>query len=527
MFRHRFALLLLLAVSHAALGQGSITIAPSDPAYRDVDRLIDARLVDAVIVGQRPYSRREMVRIARSAELALASREGTALDRVAITRLLTRFADADTSVGEALSAAGVHLLYTDAPSRAIPSNGLGDTEADVNPLTDHRAGRRFASHANAGLETEHWARLGSQLTVAARPRLWASRQSGERVALLSGMARVTLANLAITAGREYSYWGNAPGGGVFFSDNAPALDMIRLASDAPFRLPSILGRAGVLGATLQYADMGASASRSHSRYLAYKVSLQPGRDVELGATFANHFGGEGATNPTFGRRLIDFMPLIDLFIRHPDSAAFDSDKLIGFDARMRLPFAANTTLFAELGLEDWDFHRLGSVFTEDAAWMLGAIIPSLGMPGLSARLSLHQTGLRFYAHHAVRNGITSSRFVLGDGLARDGTGYYSELNWERADGFALVATGALEERRNDAYTGLYTQPGDQGFVFRLDSIRPRERRARAGLSVRHRALDGRMHVQLGGALERTENFGFVPRSAATHGVFETSFTIYR
>jgi len=47
--------------------RGTTPVAPTDPVYRDVDRLAQLGLLDGVILGQRPYSRRELARIAARA----------------------------------------------------------------------------------------------------------------------------------------------------------------------------------------------------------------------------------------------------------------------------------------------------------------------------------------------------------------------------------------------------------------------------------------------------------------------------
>ncbi|HET7186842.1 MAG TPA: hypothetical protein VFI52_01745, partial [Gemmatimonadaceae bacterium] len=60
----RAAVILLLCVSGNAAGAQETAVVPLDhPAYADIDRLIELGMLDTVIVGQRPYSRREMVRL--------------------------------------------------------------------------------------------------------------------------------------------------------------------------------------------------------------------------------------------------------------------------------------------------------------------------------------------------------------------------------------------------------------------------------------------------------------------------------
>src|SRR5437899_2500229 len=43
--------------------QATVTVPLQDPVYRDLDRLFNAGLVKTMLVGQRPYTRREVARI--------------------------------------------------------------------------------------------------------------------------------------------------------------------------------------------------------------------------------------------------------------------------------------------------------------------------------------------------------------------------------------------------------------------------------------------------------------------------------
>ncbi len=529
----RISLLVLAAMLAAtsALAQGSVSVAPSEPAYRDVDRLVADGLVDGVIVGQRPYSRNEFVRIARAAQRALAGRGDdarSAASRLAVRRLLGAF---DSTTARPLDQIRLGVLHSGEPARAILPNGLGGTEADITPLTDGRQGRRFIPGTTLALETDSWARIGSSLTLDVRPRLSAARATGggtsARGEILSASARLVRRNVALTAGREYSYWGNAPAGGLLFSDNAPALDLVRVASEHPFLLPWIARRLGPAAAALQIADLGPSVQSSHSRLVSYKLSVQPAPSLEIGATFANNFGGAGAKGTGLKERLFDLMPFVDIFRHHADSTDVVSDKLLGMDARWRAGALGGATLFSELMLEDFDVHRLRSVFTEDAAWIVGASVPALFLPSLSAQVSWHATGIRFYEHHLVQNGIASRRFLLGDDLGRDANGVYVSARLEPRSGLALTLDGATELRRDDRYEGAYVKPGAQQLVFTRTAVGTHERRHRLVLGAELRSPDGRGGVMLragGESVGTTTPAGLA--GTTRHGVVEASFTAY-
>lgn len=546
--------LLVLGVfaARSVAAQGSVTVRADDPMYLDADRLIDAGLVDTVIVGQRPYSRMGLARIARQVQRRMADmdkrHEHASIQAVhAEARLLRALArellTADSvdaraempAVGMAwLHSVRVEALVTDAPTRAVPTNGLGTSEADLNTFTDYRQGLRFVSGGNVAVETAHSAVFPFGLSVQARPRLWIHDERGGGVGVARGAtldlpsasARLVKGNVALTVGREYTVWPQAEGAAQFFSENAPALDMIRIGSDAPFALPSLLHWLGPVAGTIQVADLGTSVNDSHSRLVAYKLSAAPMSGLELGARYENHFGGSGARPASATDRIIDLVPFLDVFRHHVDSTDIESDKLLGLDARLRLRNAGNVTLFGEFSLEDFDLHRLRSIFTEDAAYSTGVIIPSLIVPSLSARLLYHTLGLRFYQHHLLTNGIAAHRLLLGDDLGRDAQGYAALLRWQGGGNLSLSGDMAYEERRNDDYSGSYTNPGRQGLVFTRVSTQPREQRTRGVAGVRWVSSDGHVLIEARGGAERTTNFNFRIGMPSTHGVGSIAATLF-
>ena len=542
---------LLLAVLAFAMpgvvrAQGTSTVPVDDPLYRDIDRLIDAGIVTHVIVGQRPYSRRMIARIAREARASLAAAslaDGIehVLDQRATARLLAACVDdvADMDGTGRTAGTGLSLLRsvrvdglaTDAPTRQVPSNGLGAIEADLNTLTDYRLGRRLIPGGNLAVETEHAMQFPRAVSVQVRPRLWTYRgrapgPSGAAIELLAANARAVRGNVALTVGREYTKWAPAEEGGLFFSDNAPALDMVRIATDAPVRLPTVFGRLGLVAATLQVADLGRSDSNSHSLLVSYKVSARPVDALELGASFENHFGGAGARGASAVDRFIDLVPYLDVFRHHADSTAVDSDKLLGADARLRLAALGNVTLFGELALEDVDFHRLRSIFTEDAAYTTGIIVPAIFTPALSMRVGYRAVGLRFYEHHILRNGISARRLTLGDELGHDASGVFGWVRASAPGGLSVTAEGARDTRRNDEYLGSYTRPGLAGFVFTKVRSVPAEQRTRGVVTLRWFPPDARSMLELRGGVERLTGFAFTGSARQTHGIAGATLAWY-
>src|ERR1700755_3333940 len=88
-----FAALLAALMLPAALGaQATGTVPVQDPVYRDLDRLFGSGLIKTMIVGQKPYSRREIARIVIDASKTPSSRPMSEGNRRILERLAREFA---------------------------------------------------------------------------------------------------------------------------------------------------------------------------------------------------------------------------------------------------------------------------------------------------------------------------------------------------------------------------------------------------------------------------------------------------
>ena len=132
---------------------------PSDPVYGDIDRLSELSFLDSTIIGQRPYSRREIGRIIRrragSIESASERDDQRALTDLELAigdgilrRLEIRFSREvdDTSGGNPVVAtfddALLAAVYTDAERRRFPASYSAPTEATIGSMFPRRSGRR-------------------------------------------------------------------------------------------------------------------------------------------------------------------------------------------------------------------------------------------------------------------------------------------------------------------------------------------------------------------------------------------------
>src|SRR5258708_29079422 len=140
----------------AARAQNTGTVSSDDPLYVDLEWLSEHGILDQLILGQRPYSRREIARILRVARARMDGKSSGLTSRLSndardviepvLQRLENRFSDVTDGGGDrdvALVPLDVGVLsYTrhDATRRGCPAPPSSETDATTVPLAHRRLG---------------------------------------------------------------------------------------------------------------------------------------------------------------------------------------------------------------------------------------------------------------------------------------------------------------------------------------------------------------------------------------------------
>lgn len=522
-----------------ARAQATRLIEPSDPAYRDLDQLIDNGLVSQLSLRQRPISRAALARAVNEAAQRLRARRTQLVDGALpghvpsqnprrleflgelIASLRSRF-DLPDSVTEGarlptivapLLAVSLDAIRSDAPTRAVPgTNGLGSIDARLNPLLANRQGRTPTAGTSGLLETFHSVEseyvaftVVPQLSIASNEI--GTTRTNIRVEELQ--SRLVVRNLALDVGREYVMWGQGRDGGLLNSNNSPPLDVVKLSSEQPFVLPWFFRHLGPARLALYYADLGADQNFPHAYAIAYRWNILPEPWLELGVSVYTKSGGKGAPPATKTARLIDLLPFLDASAYNNvfgTRGNFEfSDHYAGFDGRLRVPHLASS-VFWEVLLNDFDVRRLKSVLWEDAGHILGAELPPLLQSGrLRASVEYHHTGIRYYEHQQFTSGQTVHHVLTGDPLGPNAQGGYVFFDWLASRQRRSVLQLALERRSNDQYAFV----PEPHFGFSRIAVQPKEWRGRIvgnwQLLPDRRALGALLQF----GYERVHNFNFV------------------
>ena len=525
----------LFAATPRLHAQGTATVPPGDLVYNDLDRLNELGLLDSVIVAQRPYSRRDIGRILRATrersnrlgeistnrrytDLELSIGDGI------LRRLETRFSREIDTVASAVPVVApfddvlLDVAYTDAERRGWYSPNTMRTEATIGSLLPRRLSTPLQPGTTLGLELGQRVEPTRWLAFQLRERfdyLWAKTDSLSRgnSEILLSTVRARYRNVALDVGRnEFSLAQPLSDGGLFLAEDAPALDQVSLSNDLPVALPGFLRPLGMAKAIVIVADLGPSRVRSYSKLLAYKVSIAPNRNMEFGASFMNHFGGEGAPPASFGNRVIDFLPFVDIFRRHnytDTTRALDveSDKLMGVDGLLRLGGRFGVIVTGELLIDDFDVHRMEQIFTGNGSQAFGLAVPRFLSPLVSLKLTATHMGIGTYTHGQLTNGITTRGRLLGNELGPDAKAFGATLTWQPISAFQLGFDGRSAIYSNATYESSYADAAQTDFVVRKVARTPDELRDRLGMFIVAQSDEGPA-VTFRFVTERSRNYQF-------------------
>ena len=516
----------LIGLSRSVSAQATPLVSPDARVYRDIDQLAAAGLIDTLIVGTRPLSEREILRLLGEARRNLSRNpRARAWAERSIATDVARYTRNGNRLYDAIGAEEIGL---GSPFRQIERDPNGRIDATINPLAAYGGGRPLVDGSTSNLETAHSAALGSHLAVSLNPRftLQFPREgnSTSNIRLQTGAVHALFGNVSIEAGRDYEVFGQSPQGGLLLSENAPPIDMVRIGNDEPFVLPWFLRVAGPIRTSFFVSDLGAKHQiHPHARLAGYHITFLPHPQFEIGVEVADAMGGRGGQAASFSDRVADAIPLIDALFRTHSDFEF-SNKMAGGDLRWRVPSWRGFEFYFEGDIDDFDYRRLRSVFLEDGGYIVGTSLSCMMECGrFGVRAEYHQTGIRYYTHNDYP--LAKDGILVGDPLGPRGLGAYVTFDGATAGGSYLSFTSAFEVRSGNQYGSLVTGPGSTGFHFTQTANRPGEKRARELATWVSDSPNGRFSVQLSAGLERVTNSRFVAGDNRTNWIARTGVVV--
>ena len=307
-----------------------------------------------------------------------------------------------------------------------------------------------------------------------------------------------------------------------FSDNAPTLDIVRISNDrARVAAMGALRGLGPTRASLFVADLGDTRQiHPRTRIAGYHVAILPHPKFEVGAEVIDAMGGNGGQPASFGDRVLDAVPIFDMFRRHSDFEF--SNKMAGVDAHWRVPSWSGFELYAEDGRGRFRLRRFRAFFSRTVAiWSAHLCRASPSAAGSvfgpnTTRQEFAITPQRlFIAHMGICSAITGpSRWRVSHGRRRVEGGCV-----RRAD-------GAFEVRSGNGYGSGASNPTDSDFHFTQVTASGRKARERRGTWAPDVARRGpRLRATAG--VEHVTNFGFVAGQSRNNALAESPSSCVR
>ncbi len=442
-----------------------------DSVYSCLDKLYAAGLLETYMPNQRPLTRHGVATLVQEARRKM--KDGEPLKSV-IGELETEFADASSDkTFDFIPLDSLSLSYTatDQKEAPVPVNGLGYASGRVQPLLSYNNGDHFDKNANFYFYSAHRVRATPYFAAYLQPKFFARAGTGDDggVGIYRGYVKAGFKDFEVLVGRDDLRWG--PGeNALFFSNNVRPLDMVKVSSPHPFRLPGFLKYMGHFNATAFFSWLGDDYKQPAGATLSgYRIDYSPFKWWNIGFDHAVFLGGDGTVTPDSRAAFYNFIG----FLSAEENDRASSNHLIGADTTFRIPRAMGMELYGKVLLEDTQAEQR-FMLKNDASWLGGIYFPKInGFENLSIRGEFIYTGQFAYGHGIYIDGFTVDEKFIGYDAGPDTcSGFLTSRYQFNLDEFIKMDLRYLR-RSNDHYIALYSPSGNNNGIAR-DLDRPEE-----------------------------------------------------
>jgi hypothetical protein len=207
------------------------------------------------------------------------------------------------------------------------------------------------------------------LSLQGRGDILAGFSGGDTGRIEETSIRLGWPQATLETGRFSLWWGPGRHGSILFTTNAEPLIGVRLRNPRPVPLGWWFRFLGMIQYDFFVARLEGDRPIPHSLLSGVRLAVKPAPWLEIGASRALHFGGEGRDE--------SLSTFFDIFRGKSESAENtpEGNSLASLDMKIRIPFRAQpVVVYMEAGGED----QSGSGFPSRWAWMGGIFLPSIG-----------------------------------------------------------------------------------------------------------------------------------------------------
>jgi membrane-associated phospholipid phosphatase len=254
-----------------------------------------------------------------------------------------------------------------------------------------------------------------------------------RFRLLEGSVALTLHNTKITFGKQSLWLGPGEAGSLLLSNNAESILMLKMESDAPYKIPWLSNLLGPVRSEFFLGQLSGHQFEFNRTSLigpggvnpqpylhGYKFSFKPTANLEFGMGVTAQFAGPGLP--------FTFHNFLRTFYSHTSGADNPGKRLSSFDFSYRFP-----------GLRKW-LTVFNDALVVDEISPIGSTRPTLNpgiylshlpkLPRMELRAEgLHESltnefapGFVYYGLRRYRSGYTNDGQLLGSWIGRAGRG---------------------------------------------------------------------------------------------------------
>jgi capsule assembly protein Wzi len=540
------ALVLLVAglsFFFVSLAEASVNLPLHHWAYEAIDRLTALGMIDGAMVGQKPYSRKEAARYVaqvieriRANEIGSDGREPIA--EPLVERLMAEFRPELKSLGvverSAKEQSGL-VTYGARLQTEVDSFFVGDGQ--TVRFRENRGGEYYANGVQNQTDLRAWFEVGDWAAVVAQPKFISNPKALARgpvtgpqtnfnnqdVFMRELSLKLSFWNVALEVGRGTQWWGQGYHGSMLLTDNAFPLDMIKLGSDEPFRLPWRLRDLGEFKINSFLGQFLGDRDFTYAKLFGLRVSYLPAPWLEIAATRLTQFDGNGRDQ--------SFPKTVFNCYTNPPNQGGNQDcneqAMVDFRARIPnvpylVPFPAGMQIYGELASEDkWSQYPIPS----RAAYLVGLYIPQL-FPKDTMDLRIEyadtdytrrKTGLVgvWYNNGTYVSGMRQYGFPLGHAMGTDAIDFYIRTTRYLTEDLQLGTNLNYQERQR----GLPVHERKQEVSSDLTWWMTSKTQISLGYTYQHLKNPG----QISSITPFVETF--TPNVTATNHLFWTNLTV--
>ena len=385
MKRWLFALAVAASVLMRTEAQASVNLPLHHWVYQDIERLTAMGTIDRAMVTAKPYSRKLAAQyVARAIHRTHVEHDGR---EVVTAPLLTRLVQ---ELRPELIQLGIIEPAAGEKPGMIRYGGRLQVELDqfrmstIQPVRprENSGGEYYTDGTHAQTDVQGWLEVGDWAALTVQPKFISDPRAlgieptpnDEHAYLREGSLKFTAFNVTVEVGRTSQWWGTGYRGSLLVTDHGFPLDMVKLGTEEPFRLPGSLSWMGEWKIDTFLARLESSADFPRTKVFGLRINALPVDWLELGFTRLTQFDWPG-----FNQKFPDAVR--DAYTSSANqSGTSEVNEQVMIDFRVRIPkvpyvvpFPAGMQFYGEIGSED----KWSKWVPTRGAFMAGIYIPQL------------------------------------------------------------------------------------------------------------------------------------------------------